>query len=233
MRSPLAARPPAPRRLLPLAGLLLAGALAGCSSDGGRPATYLPSEAPTSAGPQGDLPKSRLSALLLQPADLPGLTQRREFTSAELTTQATPQLALCRPAAPTGPHELANVIAQSGATGAVKVFQVVGAYADAAAARAAYDADVANARACTSYTVGDVAYAVEDLAPVTVAAPAEAVHYRLTTPSVVGGDVRTYAVSGRFTVLVSGFGAPPGGQPLLDYQADVLRRALARLPASP
>lgn len=226
MRSPLTL--PLVVSLTALAGLLLTG----CSGPS-TPATYLPSAAPTSSGPSGDLPRARLSALLLQPADLPGLTQRREFTSAELTTQATPQLALCRAAAPTGPHEIANVIAQSGATGAVKVFEVVGAYADATAARAAYDADVANARACTSYTSGDVAYAVEGLAPVPVPPPAEAVHYRLTTPSVVGGDVRTYAVSGRFTLLVSGFGAPPGGQPLLDYQADVLRRALARLPAAP
>lgn len=210
--------------------LLMAGAVTACSSSS-TPATYLPSAAPTASAPVGDLSAPRLSALLLQPADLPGLPQRREFTGVALTTQPTPQLSLCRPAAPTAPHQLANVIAQSGAAGAVKVFQVVGAYADAAGARAAYDADVANARACTSYTAGDVAYAVEDLAPVDVPTPAEAVHYRLTTPTVVGGDVRTYAVSGRFTVLVSGFGAPPGGRPLLDYQADALRKALAHLPA--
>ena len=117
--------------------------------------------------------------------------------------------------------------------GTVKVFEIVAAYANAAAAQAAYDKDVANARACTSYTSGEVAYAVQDLAPVTVPAPAGALHYRLTTPAVVGGDVRTYAVQGRFTVLVTGFGAAPGGQPLLDYQADVLRQALARLPAAP
>lgn len=221
-----------PRPLAVLTGVLLAGSLAACSGSS-APATYLPSAAPTTSAPTGDLSAQRLAALLLQPADLPGLAQRREFTSAALTTQGTPQLALCRQAAPTAPHQLANVIAQSGATGAVKVFQVVGAYADAAGARAAYDADVASARACASYNAGDVTYAVEELAAVDVPAPAEAVHYRLTTPTVVGGDVRTYAVSGRFTVLVSGFGAPPGGQPLLDYQADVLRKALARLPAAP
>ncbi len=222
-------RPPLPTVPLLLAGLLLVG----CGSS--RPATYLPSAAPTAtpSDATGDLSGPRLAALLLQPVDLPGLTQRREFTGATLTTQATPQLALCRPTAVTAPHELANVIAQSGAVGTVKVFEIVGAYTDAAGARAAYDADVANARACTGYTAAGVAYAVEDLAPVTVPAPAQAMHYRLTTPAVVGGDVRTYAVQGRFTVLVTGFGAAPGGQPLLDYQADLLRRALGRLPAAP
>ncbi len=226
MRPPLSTTVPR-LTVTALAGLLLTG----CS--GSAPATYLPSAAPTTRAPTGDLSGQRLAALLLQPADLPGLTQRREFTSAAVTTQATPQLALCRPAVATAPHELANVIAQSGAVGTVKVFEIVGAYADAAGAQAAYDADVANARACTSYTAAGVAYAVEDLAPVTVPAPAQALHYRLTTPAVVGGDVRTYAVQGRFTVLVTGFGAPPAGQPLLDYQADVLRKALARLPPAP
>ena len=181
------------------------------------------------AAPTGDLPAAQLSALLLQPADLPGLPQRRVFASAELTTQATPQLALCRQPVPDAPHEIANVLSQSGKAREVKVFQVLAAYADEAGARAAYAHAVTQARSCRSYRAGSTAFRVEDLAEVEVPAGAQAVHYRLTTPGVVGGDVRTLARSGRFLVLVSGFGAPPGGQPLLDYQADVVRRALARL----
>lgn len=204
--------------------VLLALALSGCSGSSPAPATTRPAPAAV-----GDLSEGQLRALLLQPADLPGLTQRREFAGVELGTQAPPQLALCSAPVPDAPHQIANVVASSGAAGAVKVFQVVSAYADEAAARAAHARAEGQARRCSSYEVDGTAYRVEDVTAVRVLAGAQALHYRLTTPSVIEGDVRTLVRSGRFTVLISGFGAPPGGQPLLDYQADLARRAIARL----
>lgn len=213
------------RPLLP--ALAAAALLSACSST----PTPVPLPPPsTTRPPQGDLSQAAMSALLLQAADLPGLTQRRQFASAVLSTQATPQLTLCQAPVPDAPHALANVLAQSGQVGRAEVFEVVSAYADGAAAQAAFDRAVGAAQACNAYQAQAVAFRVEDLGPVDVPAGAQAQHYRLTTPSVVGGDVRTLARSGRFLVLVSGFGAPPGGQPLLDYQADVLRTALRRLP---
>jgi hypothetical protein len=62
-----------------------------------------------------------------------------------------------------------------------------------------------------------------------VGAGAEAVHYALVTSDVVSGDVRTVARKGSVVVLISGFGAPPTKQPLLDYQADLMRKALVRV----
>lgn len=217
---------------LPLPAALALLLLAGCSSGTVPTTTPAPTTtAPTATAPapDGDLSAARLTAMLLSPADLPDLPQRRQYARAQLTTQAPPQLDLCRPAAPDAPHATANVLAQSGRTGAVQVFQIVSAYADPAAARAALDRAVATAQACLTYTAQGVPFRVEDLGPVDVGPGASAVHYRLTTPDVVGGDVRTLAAKGRYTVLVSGYGAPPAGQSLLDYQAGVIRTALARL----
>lgn len=218
----------------PLVLAVLALLVAGCSSSSGGAGTAVGGAgavplAPTSAAPAGDLSQSRLSGLLLQPADLPDLPQRRQYASAALSTQAPPQLALCRAAPPTAPHALANVLAKGTAVGQVQVFEVLSAYQDAAGAQAAYAQALAAARACPTYQAQGTSFTVQDLADVPVPAGDQAAHYRLTTPDVVGGDVRTLAVAGRFVVLVTGYGAPPAGQPLLDYQAAVLGRALARL----
>jgi hypothetical protein len=210
--------------LLPV-GLLLTGCSSGDSTAAG-PLFPAPS---TSSGPAGDLSKEQLLELLLQPDDLPDLPRRREFASPELSTQPPPQLALCQEAAPTAPHATANVLAQNGQAGQVQVFQVLSVYTDPAGARAAYDKAVADARACRAYQAQGRSFAVEDLAEVEVPAGATASHYRLTTPEVVSGDVRTIAVSGRYVILVTGYGAAPNGQSIRDYQADVLRRALARV----
>ena len=208
-----------------LTGLVLTAVLTGCG--GGQKAPALDAQpAPTATGA---LASSRLSSMLLQPADLPGLTQRREFATAGLTTQATPQLALCRPTAPVGAHELANVIAESGKPGGAKVFEVLSAYGDEAAAKAAYDRDVASARACRSYQADGVGHRIADFASLDLGPGVTAVHYALVTSDVISGDVRTYARRGAYTILLSGFGAPPNGQRLIDFQAAVMRKALARL----
>lgn len=216
--------------------LLATALLTGCS--GGGPAatpaapataTGLAAAPGTSTGPQGDLPPERLSALLLQTADLPELPGRREYTSPALTTVSTPQLALCSAGAPNAPHELANVLLQSPVTGRVRVFQAVSVFADEAAAAAAHAATRAVAGSCASYSAQGTDYRVEDLADVDLGPGVAAYHYRLTTPQVTGGDVRTLFQTGRYTVLISGYGAPPGGEPLLDYQAAVAAKALARL----
>ena len=177
----------------------------------------------------GDLSQTRLSALLLQAADLPELPQRRVYASANLTTELTPQLALCRPAAATAPHAVANVIAGSSAAGMAKVFEVVMAYPDAAAAAAAHAVGKATAYACPSYRSQDVPYEVHDLAELPVSDGTTAVQYRLTTPGLTDGDVRTFAQQGRFTVFVTASGGPHRGQAMLDYQLTVMRKALARL----
>lgn len=205
--------------------------LAAC---GGSPSTAAaPDFGPLpSPGPSGDLDRAAMAALLLQPQDLPDLPQRREFASAELTRQATPQLALCRPPEPVGPHEVANVLAKSGKLGTVQLFQVVSAFADPTAATAAYQSALDSARACARFTEGTRTFRVQDLTALPARPGAVGFQYRLTTPDVIGGDVRTLARAGRFTVLLTGFGQPPAGTTLLDYQAAALRRALARLPAS-
>jgi methylmalonyl-CoA mutase cobalamin-binding subunit len=188
-----------------------------------------PGEPAASPSPSGDISRQRLESMLLQSSDLVGLTGRRAFAASGLTTQATPQLALCRPLQPVGPHEIANVIASSTRPGGVKVFEVLSAYADDAAAKAAYAKDVDAARRCTTYQNSGVAHRITGLAAVAVGAGTEAVHYAVVTSDVVSGDVRTYARHGRYTVLVSGFGASPTGQPLLAYQQDLMTKAVARL----
>ena len=173
-----------------------------------------------------------MAALLLQQQDLPDLPVRREFASAELTRQPTPQLALCRPQEPVGPHELASVLAKSGKIGTIEVFQVISAFADEAGARAAYSAYLASARTCSSFTEGPRSFRVQDFASLPPRPDAAGFHYRLTTPDLVGGDVRTVATKGRYTLLVTGYGQPPAGMSVLDYQAAAMSKALDRLPAA-
>jgi hypothetical protein len=167
--------------------------------------------------------------MLLQSADLTGLRQRRAFASSGLTTQSTPQLFLCRPPVSVAPHELANVIAQSGKPGGVKVFEVVSVFADEAAAKAVFARHVADARGCGRFTASGVVHRVTGLTALQLGAGVDAVQYGDVTSDVLSGDVRTYARRGAVTVLISGFGAPPTKQPLLTYQADLMRKALARL----
>jgi hypothetical protein len=167
--------------------------------------------------------------MLLQPADLTGLSQRRVFASSGLTTQSTPQLSLCRSPAPVGAHELANVIAQSGKPGGVKVFEIVSVFVDEAAARAAFARHLADARACARYVVDGITHRVVGLATLELGAGTDAAQYGLVTSDVLSGDVRTYVRRGSTTVLITGFGAPPTGEPLLTYQAALMRKALARL----
>ena len=216
------------RRLLP--ALVLAGLVAGCSSpaEGSRTVTLpTPSASPAA---QGDLSAQALQGMLLQATDLPGLPSRRPSASADLTTQATPQLALCQPQQPVAPHQLANVLAQAPGPPPLKVFEVLSVYADEVGATAAYSRAVTAARACPTFQAQGTAFTVTDLADVPAGPGVYATHYRLTAPGVIAGDVRTVARKGRYTVLITGFGAAPGGQPLLDYQAGLLTAALARLP---
>jgi hypothetical protein len=215
------AKPARSARLL--AALLVTAVVAGCggSSDPGEP---LPSPSPS-----GDVSKERLQMMLLQSSDLAGLSGRRVFAAPGLTSQMTPQLSLCRPPREVVPHEIANVIASVPKPGGVKVFEVLSVHPDEKAAIEAYDIGVAAARACTSYTVDGIGHRVTALAPVEFGAGTQAVHYALVTSDIVSGDVRTYARRGRYTVLISGFGATPTGQPLLAYQETLMRKALARL----
>ena len=218
------------RRRTPGTATLVAALLLSLTSCGGSSATPLSADGPApSPSPAGPVPEARLLAMLLQPADLPGLGGRREYAGAGLTTQSTPQLSLCRGPSQVAPHELANMISEVTKPGGVKVFEVLSVFADDAAAKAAYDKGVANAKACSTYSSDGVAHRLAGLAPVALGPGVEAVQYALVTSNIVSGDVRTYARRGPITVLVSGFGASPTGQPLLDYQAEVMRKALARL----
>jgi hypothetical protein len=199
----------------------------GCAgSSGPGVAADGPQPSPSLTGP---VTQGRLEAMLLQPADLAGLGGRRAYAGAGLTTQATPQLALCREPAPVGPHQVANVVATSSRPGGVKVFEVLSVFQDEVASKGAYDAAVATAEACDSYVVGGLQHRLVGLARVDVGAGAEALHYAVVTSDVVSGDVRTLARQGSVVVLITGFGEPPTKQPLLAYQADLMRKALARL----
>lgn len=133
---------------------------------------------------------------------------------------------LCDAPSADAPHELSNVIMESSKVGVAKVFEIVSAYRDGPAAQAAYDRAQSEARRCQTRSAG---FQLLSLAPVAVAG-ARGFHYRISTPDVVGGDVRTYAQRGRFTVLLTGYGAPPTGQSLLDYQLVLVKAGLARLP---
>ncbi len=210
-----------------LALVLLAS---GCGGSATQAATEAPRNEPAaSPGPVGDLSKEQLRALLLRPEDTPDLPVRRDFAAAELSRQAVPQLALCQDQGPAAPHQLANVLVKSGEIGTVQVFEILAAYADASAAAAAYAADLATARACPSFPNGGRVLTLQDLTVLPPTAETARFQYRLTTPDVIGGDVRTLGRRGRFTVLVTGYGKPPAGQTLLGYQAAVITRALDRL----
>lgn len=216
----------------PAAALALVAALTACSGTSSPAVSVQAPDSSTSSGsaaPQGDVRDARLRQLLLQRADLPTLTDRREFSSRDLTSQATPQLALCRTAAPVAPHELASVLAKPTRMGQAQVFEILAVFADAAGATQAYGSALADARACGSYRIDGVAYRVEELAVVPVPGAEAAFHYRLTTPSVISGDVRTLARKGRYLVLVTGYGAPPAGQTALGFQAAAMAKAVARL----
>jgi hypothetical protein len=170
--------------------------------------------------------------MLLQLSDAPTLTDRRESASTDLTTQATPQLALCTPVQPVAPHQVANVLAKPPETGQAQVFEVLAVFATPAAARQSFDAAARAARACRSYTSGEIAFRVVDLAAPRIEGTDAVLQYRLTTPDVLHGDVRTLAVTGSSLVLLTGYGAPPAGQTLLQFQAAVLRAAVRRVRAS-
>lgn len=207
-----------------VAGVLLAG----CGSDDPRPLAVdtTPSAAPAQRGPLGE---DVMRAALLQPADLPGLAGRREFASADLTTQSTPQLSLCREPTEVAPHELASVIAKPAKAGQAQVFEIVSVFTDAAGAQAAYAAAVADTRACPAYEQAGTSFTLQDVR-VSPAGTPPLLQYRLTTPDVVGGDVRSVGVRGRGLVVLTGYGKPPGTQSLLDFQAAVMAKALDRLP---
>jgi hypothetical protein len=208
-----------------LSGLVALVLVAGCS-DGSSPSADEPQASPS---PSGAVSKSRLESMLLQSSDLAGLSQRRAFASSGLTSQSTPQLFLCKPPVDVAPHELANVLAQSGKPGGVKVFEVISVFVDEPAAKAVFTRHVADARACGRFTADGIAHRITGLAPLDLGAGIDAVQYGDVTSDVLSGDVRTYARRGAVTVLITGFGAPPTGQALLAYQADLMRKALARL----
>ncbi len=201
-----------PRLLGCLCTLVL---LAAC---GNPPAAAAPDLGPRSSpGPSGNRTRAALTALLLQAKDLPDLPVRRTFACAELTRQATPQLALCRAQASVGPHELTSELVSSGRIDTVKVFEVVSAFADEDAAHGV-PGHLTSGRTCSAFTEQTRTFQVDGLASPPARPDATGFHYRLTTPDVVGGDVRTVTTKGRFTVLVSGYGQPPAGQALLDYR---------------
>lgn len=215
-------------RHLPLVAALLVSSAA-CGGASPAPAVPPPGSVALTAGSATALSTGQLLGLLLQPSDLPDLARRRPFASAALTSAAIPQLALCRPPAVAAPHQVANVIAETAGLGMVSVFEVVLAYPDENAARAAYTYDRATATACSSYQSQGAVYQVHDLQQLPVPAGVQALQYRLDTAGLTGGDVRSYAQHGRFTVLVTGVGTPGGKTALPEYQREVLRKALARL----
>lgn len=205
---------------------LLLLVLSACS----KSATTTGSDLPTgSPAPRGALSQAQLHDLLLTPADLPGTSSRREFAGPELTTQPTPQLALCRGQQAQQPHQLASVIAKPSKPGDVQTFELVSAFPSANGATQAFDNAVADAKACRSYKVEGATFTVEDLKATAVPAPARAMQYRLMTKDVLGRDTRTLLQSGRFFVLISGFGLAPKGETLLSYQAAIAAKAVARL----
>ena len=180
----------------------------------------------------GGLPERALRGLLLQSADVPSAPTRRESATTSATTQPAPQLGLCRVLDPVGPHQVASVIAKPAKPGQAQVFELVSVFADVAAATAAFAQAATAVDACPSVTQDEIAFTLQDVGRPAVAGADSVVQYRLTTADVVSGDVRTVARSGRYLVLLTGFGAPPGGQAPLVFQADVLAKAVARLPRS-
>lgn len=219
--------------LRPLALPLLATALAGCASSAPAssaapavPPSSTPSETPMPDG----LTAQQLTGLLLQPADLPSAPTRRESAVTAATTSPAPQLALCTTPQPVAAHQVATLLAKPPQLGQAQLFQLVSVFVDPAGATAAFAAAADAAARCPSFTVDGATFAVTDVAHPAVRGADQTLQYRLTTPDVVRGDVRTLVRSGRYLVLLTGFGAPPDGQAPLAFQADAAGKALARLP---
>lgn len=189
------------------------------------------SSAPADAGdpkPTGS-PVGDLSRLLLRASDVPGLTLGQASTASTATTDSPPQLSLCKPAAPVGSHAVTGVIARPAKPGKAQVFELVSVFADAAAARAAFDAAEASARGCPKFASDDVSFTVVDLSTDPVPGADATLRYRLVASDVIAGDVRTLVQKGRYLVLLSGFGAPPAGQTALEFQSGVAEKALTHL----
>lgn len=219
--------------LRPLALPLLVAALAGCSpSTPASSAAPAPSPAPTpSETPMpGGLTSAQLTGLLLQPADLPSTPTRRESAVTAATTQPAPQLALCTTPRPVAAHQVATLLAKPPQMGQAQLFQLVSVFGDPAGANAAFAAAADAAAQCPSFTVDGTTFTVTDVARPALAGADETLQYRMSTPDVVRGDVRTLVRAGRYLVLLTGFGAPPAGQAPLAFQADAAAKALARLP---
>ena len=217
---------PVPRTRAPLALALL---VAACST--GTTAAARPPRVPEPSAAAGPVSKATLQAALLLPSQLPKAPSLQTYADPGLVRLGDPRLSLCRPIGPAAPHEVANVLAKPETPGQAVIFEVVNAYADAAAAHTAWAGDLAAATACPAYDVGGSKVRLTDLGPVAVPGPARAFHYRLRTPDVVTGDARTVAVKGAWTVVLSGYGRPADGREMLAYQAALMVKALARLPA--
>lgn len=213
----------------PVATLILLALTVSCSSSSSG--TVPPMAAGPAAGPvpTGSVTASALRSRLLQTSDLPDLSNRREFSSADLSTQAAPQLALCHDTQPVPVHELASVLAKPNQLGKAQVFQVLSAFPTASQAQQAYDQALRDARTCLRYTSAGAVFTVRDLGTVTVSGADAGFHYRLTTPSVVAGDVRTLVRAGKYLVLLTGYGRPPTGQTALGFQQSVMTSAVRRL----
>jgi hypothetical protein len=207
---------------------LLLLVITGCSGPGAAPPAAA-TAAPLSAGA---VPERELSTLLLQAGDVPGLQQQRPFVSAALTTQATPQLALCREPAPVAPHELASVLAKPARPGDALVFEIVSVFRTGPEAVAAFQLAVADEQACRTYSSAGHTFSVSDSVTAALPGTQGTLQYRLTTPDVISGDVRTLAVKGKSLVLLTGYGAAPGGQDLLAYQRALMVTSLTRASAA-
>lgn len=204
--------------------LVLLVAVAGCSSSPSTPAAARETPLP------GGLSQQQLTGLLLQSADVPSAPTRRESASTAGTTEPAPQLALCTTPQPVAVHQVASVLAKPAKAGEAQVFELVSVFRDAAGATAAFAAAADAVSRCPSFTSDETTFTLADVGRPSLRGADEALQYRVTTPDVVRGDVRTLVRAGRYLVLLTGFGAPPGDQPPLAFQADVAVKALARLP---
>ena len=213
----------------PVATLILLALTVSCSSSPSGAVPPMAAGPAASPMPTGSVTAAALRSRLLQASDLPELSNRREFSSADLSTQAAPQLALCHVTRPVPAHELASVLAKPAQLGKAQVFQVLSAFPTPSQAQQAYDQALQDARACPRYTSAGAVFTVRDLGTVTVSGADAAFHYRLTTPAVVAGDVRTMARAGAYLVLLTGYGAPPPGQTALGFQQSVMTSAVRRL----
>jgi hypothetical protein len=199
-------------------------ALLGLTACGGSSAPGALDDPAPSGSPVGDL-----SRLLLTPQDVPGLTLGQASTASTTTTDAPPQLWLCKPPVKVGAHAVVGVIARPAKPGQAQVFELISVFDGAAAAEVAFAAAEASARGCPTFTNDTVSFKVVDVATPPVAGADATLQYRLVASDVVAGDVRTLVRKGRYLVLLSGFGAPPAGQTALEFQAEVATKALSHL----